>query len=153
MTANVTVFVRTTSMNSFTRAQASSIFATALDYGTLFLLAEIFHVWYVASTAWGALAGAIANFSLNRHWTFQAADGHLGVQAIRYAFVSIGSLILNTFGVYCVTEYLHLHYAISVVLVSLGVGVLFNYPLHRYYVYRIGSTHETSPDHHSSSRS
>lgn len=123
-------------VTSFSRSQVSSLAATVLDYGTLFLFTEVFHLWYVFSTASGALAGAIANFLINRHWTFQAANGHLTRQAKRYALVSGGSLLLNTLGVFGMTETFKIHYAISVVIVSLLVGFLFNYPLHRHYVYR-----------------
>jgi putative flippase GtrA len=122
---------------SFSRAQISSVVATLLDYGVLFLSTEIFHSWYVLATAWGALTGAVTNFLMNRHWSFQAAHGAIGPQARRYILVSAGSLILNTAGVFLVTEYLHFHYAVSVFVVSILIGVFFNYPLHRYYVYRL----------------
>lgn len=124
-------------ITSFSRAQISSILATLLDYGILFLFTEIFHFWYVIATACGAFVGATANFLLNRHWSFQAAHDRMGHQARKYAIVSSGSLILNTAGVFLVTEYLRVHYAVSVILVSILVGVFFNYPLHRYYVYRV----------------
>jgi putative flippase GtrA len=123
-------------VTSFSRAQASSLASTLMDYGVLFLFTEVFHFWYVFSTASGALVGAITNFLINRHWTFQASGGHFSRQAKRYLIVSGGSLLLNTLGVYGMTETFKIHYAISVVLVSILVGFLFNYPLHRHYVYR-----------------
>jgi putative flippase GtrA len=100
------------------------------------LCTEVFHVWYVAATALGAFLGAVANFGINRHWTFQASGGCVKLQAKRYVVVSGISLLLNTLGVYGVTELCHIHYAISVVVVSILVAVLFNYPFHRHYVYR-----------------
>jgi len=107
-----------------------------VDFGLLFSLTEVAHVWYVASTACGALAGAIANFLLNRHWSFEANEGAVNQQARRYALVSAGSLILNTFGVWGVTVLFKIHYAISVVAVALLVGFFFNFPLQRGYVFR-----------------
>lgn len=121
---------------SFSRSQVASLLATTLDYGTLFLLVEVFHVWYVIATATGAFLGAVTNFLINRHWSFGASHGKWSRQATRYAVVSSGSLILNTGGVYAVTEHFHLYYSVSVVLVSILVGILFNYPLQRYYVYK-----------------
>jgi putative flippase GtrA len=88
------------------------------------------------ATALGALAGAATNFMLNRHWSFVAKDGHLHRQAGRYALVSGLSLLLNSGGVYLVTEFGKIHYAISVVIVSLLIGVLVNFPLQKYYVFR-----------------
>src|SRR3954453_12485073 len=90
----------TTFLRRFTRSQISSAVATGVDFGLLFLLVEYFHVWYVLATALGALAGAITNFVVNRHWSFEAADAAWHPQAFRYVIVSAGSLALNTWGVY-----------------------------------------------------
>ena len=99
-------------------------------------MTEILHVWYVISTACGAFAGALANFLLNRYWSFEAHDGAMHLQVKRYAVVSTGSLILNTAGVWAITEYFKIHYAFSVVGVALLVGFFFNFPLQRGYVFR-----------------
>jgi putative flippase GtrA len=120
----------------FSRSQVASAVATLFDYGVLFGLAELAHLWYVFAVACGALAGAISNFLLNRHWSFQATHTKASRQALKYAIVSFGSLLLNTGGVYLVTEHMHIHYAISVVIVSLLVGFLFNFPLQRSYVFK-----------------
>jgi putative flippase GtrA len=121
---------------SFSRSQVSSIAATLIDYGVLFSLTEVFHVWYVISTAAGALAGAIANFLLNRHWSFEATYDSAHQQAGRYALISGISLLLNTGGVWAMTEYFKIHYSISVVSISILVGLFFNFPLQRGYVFR-----------------
>ncbi len=123
--------------SSFSRSQISSIFSTGIDYAIVLLFVEVFQSWYVLATALGALAGAISNFFLNRHWSFQASHGQLKRQARRYGIVSGGSLLLNSFGVFLVTEHLQIHYILSVIFVSLFVGILFNYPLQRNYVYLI----------------
>lgn len=125
---------------TFSKAQVSAGVATAADYGVIFFAAEVLHVWYVAAVALGALIGAVTNFVMNRRWSFKGGFDHQlsrwHGQAYRYALVSAGSLLLNTGGVWLVTEGLKLHYAISVFAVSITVGVLFNYPLHRNYVFR-----------------
>ena len=99
-------------------------------------MTEALHVWYVISVAAGALAGAIVNFLLNRHWSFEASHGLMRRQARRYTLVSAGSLLLNTGGTWALTEYGRIHYGISVVIAALAVGFLFNFPLHRGYVFR-----------------
>lgn len=121
---------------SFSKSQVSSAVATGLDYLVLFSMTEFFHVWYVISVACGSLAGGAANFVINRHWSFQAQDGHMRHQALRYTLVSGVSLLLNTAGVWAMTELFKIHYSISVVTVSIGVGFFFNFPLHRGYVFR-----------------
>lgn len=136
MTTTSLAFRSPSDLTSFSRSQVSSFLATLADYGTLFLATELFHVWYVSATALGAFLGAVINFLINRHWSFNAASGRIGLQAQRYFLVSAGSLLLNTGGVFLMTDYGHLHYAASVGVVSLLVGLLFNYPLHKKYVYR-----------------
>lgn len=121
---------------SFSRAQLTSAAASAIDFGLLFFLTEALHVWYVASVALGAFAGAIANFIFNRHWSFDAAHDPWHGQAYRYGLVSVGSLTLNTLGTWAVTERAQIPYGISVIAVSLVVGFAFNYPLQRHWVFR-----------------
>jgi putative flippase GtrA len=123
-------------LQQFSRSQVTSFIATIFDYGVLFGLTELAHVYYVIAVACGALSGAISNFFLNRHWSFQATHADVHRQGMKYALVSAGSLCLNTGGVYLVTEHLHVHYAISVIIVSLLVGFLFNFPLQRGFVFR-----------------
>ncbi len=106
-----------------------------MDYGALFGLTEIFHVWYVIAVAVGAASGAITNFVLNRHWSFAASDKDWKKQAFRYGIVSLGSLILNTAGTFAVTEWGGLHYSWSVGLVSVLVGVAYNYPMQKNWVF------------------
>lgn len=121
---------------SFSRSQVAAAVATGVDFGLLFGLVEVFHLWYVVATALGALAGGITNFLMNRHWSFLATHRAASHQMWRYTWVSLASMGLNTLGVYAMTESLHIHYGISVLLVSTLVGVAFNFPLHRHYVFR-----------------
>lgn len=107
-----------------------------VDYGVLFSMTEILHIWYVTATASGAFAGAVANFFINRHWSFRATHDPAHHQAARYALISTGSLLLNTGGVWAMTEFCKIHYAISVVCIALLVGFFFNFPLQRSYVFR-----------------
>lgn len=121
---------------SFGRAQLASIAATVVDFGTLFFATEILGVYYVISTGLGAFLGAITNFIVNRFWSFEATHVSMGPQAFRYGMVSLGSLGLNMLGVYAFTEHLGLKYGFSKVITALLVGLLFNFPLHRRYVFK-----------------
>jgi len=122
-------------LGSFSRAQVSSALATTVDFGLLFGLVEHAGVWYVAATAIGTLAGGITNFLVNRYWTFRASHKVWHEQAFRYAIISVSSMLLNAGGVWAVTEWFGVHYSVSVVVVSALVGLLFNFPLHRHYVF------------------
>ncbi len=119
----------------FIKASIAAIFATVVDFGTLTIWVEVFHGYYPYGVALGAALGAITNFLANRYWAFDAAHHPMGGQIFRYVIVSAGSLLLNTGGVYLFTEYFHLFYLVSKVIVAILVGILFNYPLQRYFVY------------------
>ncbi len=121
---------------SFSRAQVASVAATGLDFGFLVLLVEKGGVWYVSATAAAAFLGAITNFTLNRHWSFEATSERIHGQVFKYALVSGGSLLLNSGGVWAVTEGAGISYVSSKIVTSLLVGLLFNFPLHRYFVFK-----------------
>ncbi len=122
-------------MVSLRRSQTASLTSTLVDFGSLIFLVEIARVWYVAATAIGAFLGAVINFMLGRHWSFTAENDSVRGQAIRYAVVSAVSLLLNSLGVYLLTEYLEIHYAISRAIAAILIGVLFNFPLQRRFVF------------------
>jgi len=123
--------------HSFTKSQIAAFIATAVDFTCLILLVEGLAVWYVTATALAALAGAITNFLLGRHWSFLATDEHWKHQALRYVWVAVGSLLLNTYCVYLFTEILEFQYLISKCVAAVIIGIAFNYPLHKYYVFKI----------------
>ena len=53
---------------------------------------EVHHL--AAATAAFAFA-VLNNFWWNRHWTFDAGDGHAGFQAARFFTVSVAAFLLN----------------------------------------------------------
>lgn len=121
---------------SFSRSQIASIAATIIDFGGLIFFTEIVGIWYVASTALGAALGATTHFLLGRYWCFEATHDRVHGQAGRYAVVSTLSLLLNSAGVYALTEFGHFKYPVSKAIISFLVGIFFNFPLHRRYVFR-----------------
>ena len=123
-------------MVSLRRSQIASLAATLVDFSSLICLVEVGHVWYVAATAIGAFLGALVNFFLGRHWSFVAEHDSVRGQVARYAAVSTGSLVLNSYGVYFLTETFGIYYVISKVISAVFVGLCFNFPLHRCFVFR-----------------
>ncbi|MEM9921019.1 MAG: GtrA family protein [Bacteroidota bacterium] len=121
---------------SLFRSQIAAFLATACDFAIVILLTELLGLWYVASNAIGAFCGAVVSFVLGRFWVFVSLKNKIGDQVVRYLLVSAGSLILNTGGVYLVTEYFGINYVLSKVIVSLFVGLAWNFTLHKYFVFR-----------------
>ncbi len=136
-------------MKTFSKATASALAATVADFGSLTFSVQVLHVFYPYGVAIGAFLGALVNFVINRHWAFEAHEQPLPGQALRYAVVSTGSLLLNTFGVYLVTEKFALFYLASKIVIAIGVGVFFNYPLQKYFVYQKGRGKVSGKNHES----
>jgi len=121
---------------SFLRYQVAAIIATVVDFLVLILLTEIFNVWYVESTAIGALCGAITNFIICRYWAFANSSNNLTNQVIKYILVSAGSLLLNTLFVYLLTDFAHINYTISKIITAIVVAIFYNFTLQKYFVFK-----------------
>jgi len=119
----------------FARANLSSAAATGLDWALVTGL-----VWagahYLVAAAAGALAGAVADFTLKRHWAFdRAAKGKARAEGLRYLLVSAASLAWNLAASWLLVSGLGLPPVPGVIAASAVVGVAWNYPLHRLYVF------------------
>lgn len=118
------------------KAQAASAAGSAVDFLVTVACVEVLRGPVLLATALGNVAGGVVNFYLGRHLVFAAAGRPVAAQGGRYFLVWLGSLLLNVGGVYLFTKLLRLHYVPSKLLVSLLVGVGFNYVLQLYFVFR-----------------
>jgi putative flippase GtrA len=122
-------------MSRFIKAQASSIIATFFDLLITVVCKEFFAVWYVLASFIGTLAGGSLNFALGRSWVFNSRDKRIPVQAVKYLIIWTGNLLLSTLGVFIVTHYVGLSYFYSKVIVSIVVGIGYNYMLQKKFVF------------------
>lgn len=120
----------------FLSAQVAAFLGTVVDFGVVIFLTEIIGLWYVISNALGATGGAITNFFLGRNWVFQSTENKISHQAFRYFLVATGSMILNTLGVYLLTEFGSFNYIISKVIVAVLIALTFNFFLQKYFVFK-----------------
>lgn len=122
--------------NSLVKHQLSSFVSGGVDFGTMIALVHLCAFGPTLATAFGAAAGGVANFTLERHMVFTGAAGSTSGQALRYTLVSLTSLGLNALGEYVLTSGLHVQYVLARAFVALSVSVLWNFPLHRNFVFR-----------------
>lgn len=121
----------------FSKAQLSALVATAVDFSVSVVLAELFGIWYVWSSAIGAISGGIVNCMVNFRWVFDNTDElRKRYMALRYFIVWIGSIVLNTIGTYILTEWSGQYFVLMKVVVAVCVGVAWNYQLQRRFVYK-----------------
>lgn len=135
---------------TFLRAQFSSQIASLTDFTVTILLVKLFSLFYLYAAFTGAVCGGIINCIINYKWTFKATEIKKKYIAMKYAFVWIGSILLNTWGTFAMTEFLRnsvwlrnfLGYMVddvfifSKITVSLLVGFLWNYNMQNYFVYK-----------------
>jgi putative flippase GtrA len=122
-------------MSTFIKAQASSIIATFFDLLTTIVCKEFFYFWYVIASLLGTIVGGTTNFALGRNWVFNRKEKKIPMQVVKYLIIWNGNLLLSTLGVFIVTHYLGLSYIISKIIVSVIVGVSYNYLLQKKFVF------------------
>jgi putative flippase GtrA len=118
--------------------QLSSLVATGVDYCVMIACVSLFGLSPVIGTVIGALCGAVTSFTLGRRWVFDAKKGDWSGQALRYAMVSAVSLCCNAAGEWLLLR-VGLQYIVARVVTSLVVGIGWNFPMHRHFVFRAGA--------------
>ncbi len=127
----------------------SAQLAGIIDFLTALLLANC-GLYYVASTFCGALTGGVVNCCINYKWVFNSTDCSKRNIAIKYLLVWTGSIFLNTYGTYMLTEsILDMEWAsqlsglfainlflIPKIIVAIFVSIFWNFLLHKNFVYR-----------------
>ncbi|MDY0076644.1 MAG: GtrA family protein [Bacteroidales bacterium] len=120
---------------SFIRYNIVAGLATATDFLVLVLLTEAFQLWYMFSAVTGAVSGGVVSFILERNWAFHKRHGNIYKQTLKYSAVWVTSIFLNTSGLFILVEYANIHYIVSKVIVTVVVGIGFNYLTHKYFIF------------------
>lgn len=120
----------------FIKAQAASLIASLVDFLMTVLFVEVVQLKEVLAAALGTISGGIVNFSLGRYWVFRSAAKPMPLQAVKYLVVWIGNLSLNIGGMTIMVHYVHANYMVSKILISLLVGVFYNYLLQGKFVFK-----------------
>jgi len=119
----------------FLKAQLSAFIGGLFDYAIMIALTEWGGLFYTYSIAISGVLGAVVNFSINRYWTFGAAQTPTSSQLPKFAFVVLGSILLKSGGTYLLTEGASLDYKISRLVIDLFVSLGFNFTLQKYWVF------------------
>ena len=84
--------------------------AAVTNLGTLYFLTEFSHIWYLYASVVAVCVSLVVSFTLQKFWTFRdRRTEHIHHQALRYFFIFLFNLTLNTGLVYCFVEYGKLH--------------------------------------------
>ncbi len=121
------------------RHHTTSLASTCVDYLVMVGCVELGGIRPVPATAISALAGAITNFTVNRTFTYHAAEVPARHQLWRFVLVSGASLGFNTLGEYFFHNRLGIQYVLARVITSVIVSNTWNYPMMRFFVFSVPS--------------
>ncbi|MCX2496293.1 GtrA family protein [Pedobacter sp. PF22-3] len=122
-------------MLTYLKAQASSLIASATDFGVTIIAVNLFGLWYLAASIIGTISGGVVNFYVNRKWVFESKSKDVKGQVFRYMLVWAGNLILVTAGVFTLTHFFSLNYVLAKVLSSVLTGISYNYIMQKQFIF------------------
>ena len=122
-------------MQIFFKTQAALIAGSMADFLLTWLLVDVFNGWYLSSNAAGNIIGAVAQFLLSKYWVFTKARQKPPAQIYKFIVMWVGNILLSAAGVYLLTNYAHLHYLFSKLLVSVLLGVSYTYWVSKKFVF------------------
>ena len=128
------------SVLTFLQAQVAAFLGGITDYGVMILLTEVFKYHFTFSILISGSVGAIINFSINRFWAFKNQSGysnHINNQLFKFALVVLGSISLKSSGTLILHAVFQFDYRIGRLITDSFVSYGFNYPLIKYWVFRI----------------
>ena len=114
----------------------SSIIGSAADFLHTILLVELGLAGPVPASVAGSVCGGIVNFSINRELVFADGEKDTYTQLFRYSLVWAGSLTLNALGLFLATQYTTVNYVVAKTIISIAVGISFNYFLQKKFVFK-----------------
>lgn len=120
----------------FVKAQGSALIGTGVDFLLTILLVRIFDMFYLNATMLGAFFGGVTNCIINYKYVFEDEHQKKVFVAFKYFLVWVGSILLNSYGTYALTELSHFNFLYPKIIISCIVAVFWNYQLQRYFVYK-----------------
>lgn len=91
--------------------------AFIFDFGSLYILTELFSLHYLMSAAIAFLIGLMTNYVISITWVF--SRGILDNKALEFgifAFIGVIGLFLNELFMWLFTEHSHIHYLMSKII-------------------------------------
>jgi putative flippase GtrA len=122
-------------MFTYLKAQASSLVASATDFGVTIIAVNLFGWWYLSASITGTVTGGAVNFYVNRKWVFESTSTAIKWQILKYILVWTGNLIIVTAGVFMLTHFFNLNYVLAKVLSSVLTGVSYNYIMQKQFIF------------------
>jgi putative flippase GtrA len=110
--------------------------AFLFDFGSLYLLTEKFHVYYLISAAGAFLAGLLVNYYLSIVWVFEnRSNKSKQMEFLIFALIGIIALGFNEFFIWFFTEKIRIYYLYSKIISTIIV-YLWNFFIRKLVLFR-----------------
>jgi len=109
--------------------------ALAIDIAIYVVLTRFGHMPYFISRAISLSIAVVWNFTVNRHWTFEAGTGKVSQQAPKFLTVIIATSLINLGLMRIGVSYLHLNDLLVLIGNSVLI-VLINFSAHYFWSYK-----------------
>ncbi len=97
--------------------------AFIIDYIVLYVLTDIFHIYYLISSCISFTVSVIFNYILSIKWVFDVNKKQDMHEFIVFIILSVIGLIINSIIMYIMVDIISIHYMISKLLATLIVMV------------------------------
>ena len=102
-------------------------FAFVVDFGSLFVLTEYCHIYYLVSAAIAFVLGLTINYTLSVKWIFiNRSLKSKSLEFIIFALIGLFGLAINEVIIWFFKEIVQIHYLYSK-LISTAIVYLFNF--------------------------
>jgi putative flippase GtrA len=97
-----------------------------VDFGTTWILKEKAGINKYIANSTGFILAASSNYLLNRFWTFESQNQHIGEEYFSFMVISVIGLGINNLVLYLLTEKMRLNFYLSK-LFAIGVVTIWNF--------------------------
>lgn len=111
-------------------------FCGLLDLVLLYLLTDIFGIWYIYSGIISFSIVSAISFFLNKNITFKDRNKNNTNQYLRYTAVILVGMTINNFFLFAFTDILGIYYIVSRIFSSL-IALIWNYSASKKFIFKI----------------
>ena len=124
-------------LSQFVIFSAIGAVGTGGHYATLIVLVELLSQPAVLASTCGFIVGALINYILNYHITFQSSKPHRQA-LLQFLLIAVMGGLMNTALMYIGVERIHLHYLIAQVLAT-ALVLLWNFFASKHWAFKTAS--------------
>ena len=106
------------------------------NVGLLYVLTDLFHLWYLMSSGCAYVIAFIVSFVLQKFWAFNNKDLSVWKKQLGSSFaLSLANFMLNMVSMFILVEYADINYLYAQVIIS-GMIAVISFFVYQYIIFR-----------------